>query len=832
VAVGGRSTLVGRRDELAVMKRLLTVPRRHNSWLEVAGDPGAGKSHLLAEFAVLASAASWTVRSGRATEPLQSTGYGVLAEMFGCAAEPDELRRQLPAAAGPIGLALLVDDLQWADSDSIDLLRALVDQPSPVPLLVCVAYRPRQAAPVRPPAGGTRLDLDPLSRAEAAQLAGTRELYEASGGLPGYLKILAGTDPAVALAAEIAPLGPDLLVMARAAAVVGDPFEVTLAAAVAQVAPATAAARIEQLSRRDLVRPAGGPRQWRWRHPVLRDVVYGLVPPGWCLAAHERASGVLVRRGAGATALAPHLARAGQPGDQRAIDVLERAGDEAAATDPARAAGWWDAAVRLLPETPGSDPQRWRLLARRARAIALTGRFTESRALVRELLELLPVAAEPRLAVLRLAGTLGLALGHPEEAAALLAGALTGAPPGGSAPGVHADLALVNVHRGRWDDAEQTATTAVELAGTADQPDLPPDAVTAHSVLALCAVRAGRPGRARRHLHRAAARLDRMPDVELAEHLPLAFQVAWAALAQERDETAVRHALRGAEVSRRTGRRHVLPELLSVLAAARLRLGLVPEAAEAVEWLDEISAGRDGLAAIVAALRAAVALYTGDTRAGLRHAEQALAAPPPVLPGWDGAAEEAMARALLSHGDPAGCLSVLAGLSGRVLSGRRCDLGAEAAAMLGQADEVRRWAGLADAAGTRSGLVGEVAYGLLAAARAALVAGDPTTADQQAAAARSGFAALGWSRDEQLASGVRTAATGSGASGLTRREREIAELVCQGRLNREIADLLYLSPRTVENHVARILDKLGAASRAGVALRLVSQERLAASHAS
>src|SRR5690349_11487353 len=61
VAVGGRSTLVGRRDELAVVKRLLASSHRGNRWLEVAGDPGAGKSHLLAELRVLAGAASWTV---------------------------------------------------------------------------------------------------------------------------------------------------------------------------------------------------------------------------------------------------------------------------------------------------------------------------------------------------------------------------------------------------------------------------------------------------------------------------------------------------------------------------------------------------------------------------------------------------------------------------------------------------------------------------------------------------------------------------------------------------------------------------------------------------
>ncbi len=835
MAVGGRSTLVGRRDELAVVKRLLDRCWMGNRWLEVTGDPGAGKSHLLAELRVLAAAGSWTVLAGRATEPLRSTAYGVLAETIGCAADPDEIRRRLTAAAGGSGLALVVEDFHWADSGSIELMADLVERPLPlpvpVPLLVCVAYRPRQAPPVRPPAGGTRLDLGPLTPAEFAQLAGGRERYEASGGLPGYLKVLAGADPVVALAAEIAPLGPDLLVIARAAAVAGDVFDTDLAAAVAQVDPASAAVRIGELGRRDLVRPAGGPGRWRWRHPVVRTAVYGLVPPGWCLAAHERAAAVLVLRGAGAADVAPHLARAGRSGDTSAIDLLERAGDEAAVTDPTVAAGWWDAAARLLPGTPESVTRRSRLLARQARALAVTGRFVESRALVHEVLEQLPATAtEQRLAVLRLEAMLALALGQPDEAAAALA---AGSPAAALPAGFHADRALVSVHCGQWAEAGRAADRAIELAGAATgQPELPPAAVTAHSVRALCAIRAGQPEPARRHLHRAATRLDRMPDAELADHLPLALQVAWAALVQERDETAGRHALRGVEIGRRTGRRHVLPELLSVLAAARLRRGPAAAAVEAVTWLGAASAGRDGLDAMVEALRAAVALDSGDTRAGLRHAERAVAARPAIVPGWDGAAEEVMARALLAHGDPDGCLTVLTGLSNRELNGRRCELGAEAAVMLGQVDEARRWAGLADAAATRSGRVGEVAYGLLAAARAALMAGDPTTADRQAAAAGSGFAALGWCRDERRAGSVRSAAAGGGAGALTRREREIAELVCQGHLNREIAELLYLSPRTVENHVARILDKLGAASRAGVAMRLVSRERLTVSHAS
>ncbi len=45
---------------------------------------------------------------------------------------------------------------------------------------------------------------------------------------------------------------------------------------------------------------------------------------------------------------------------------------------------------------------------------------------------------------------------------------------------------------------------------------------------------------------------------------------------------------------------------------------------------------------------------------------------------------------------------------------------------------------------------------------------------------------------------------------LTPKEREVADLVVAGRSSREIADLLEISARTVENHRARIMDKLHA----------------------
>ncbi|SDK44635.1 regulatory protein, luxR family [Actinopolyspora mzabensis] len=51
---------------------------------------------------------------------------------------------------------------------------------------------------------------------------------------------------------------------------------------------------------------------------------------------------------------------------------------------------------------------------------------------------------------------------------------------------------------------------------------------------------------------------------------------------------------------------------------------------------------------------------------------------------------------------------------------------------------------------------------------------------------------------------------------LSPRERDVARLVGLGNTNREIASLLFLSPRTVEQHVAKVIRKLGVTSRTEV----------------
>lgn len=53
--------------------------------------------------------------------------------------------------------------------------------------------------------------------------------------------------------------------------------------------------------------------------------------------------------------------------------------------------------------------------------------------------------------------------------------------------------------------------------------------------------------------------------------------------------------------------------------------------------------------------------------------------------------------------------------------------------------------------------------------------------------------------------------------GQTAREREVAVLIARGLSNREVADALVISERTVEAHTGHIRDKLGVTSRAQTA---------------
>jgi DNA-binding CsgD family transcriptional regulator len=68
------------------------------------------------------------------------------------------------------------------------------------------------------------------------------------------------------------------------------------------------------------------------------------------------------------------------------------------------------------------------------------------------------------------------------------------------------------------------------------------------------------------------------------------------------------------------------------------------------------------------------------------------------------------------------------------------------------------------------------------------------------------------------AAGHRVARRRTGPAGLTPREIQVLQLVARGRSNREIAQQLVISPKTVANHVEHVYAKIGASTRAVASL--------------
>jgi DNA-binding NarL/FixJ family response regulator len=101
---------------------------------------------------------------------------------------------------------------------------------------------------------------------------------------------------------------------------------------------------------------------------------------------------------------------------------------------------------------------------------------------------------------------------------------------------------------------------------------------------------------------------------------------------------------------------------------------------------------------------------------------------------------------------------------------------------------------------------------------------DPAVAAAEARTALTVFEDLGAGRDADAAAallrelGVKAARRGPKNIGrLTRREQEVLGLLGEGMSNPEIAERLFISRKTVEHHVARILAKLGVRGRAEAA---------------
>ncbi|HZO94849.1 MAG TPA: LuxR C-terminal-related transcriptional regulator [Candidatus Baltobacteraceae bacterium] len=200
-----------------------------------------------------------------------------------------------------------------------------------------------------------------------------------------------------------------------------------------------------------------------------------------------------------------------------------------------------------------------------------------------------------------------------------------------------------------------------------------------------------------------------------------------------------------------------------------------------------------------AGLRARAAFLRGDVRHALAIARAA--APDAPAPQRALLAAESAAYAALGGGD----------VRGAVASAREAHASA-LARDAADATALHDAAQLVDALAARD-----------AGARAELAIGGPFAALlRRRAPLRAATSAANGVRFEAAllaralgAAGDRTATPHAGAllEPLTPREHEILELLAGGLTNKEIAQRLVVSPRTVETHVARVLGKLGVTSR-------------------
>ena len=153
----GRGEFVGRTREREELAALLTAARdRAGQVALIAGEPGVGKTRLAEEVAGRARAMGVTVCCGRATEAEGSPPYWPFRQvMRGLLDEPfdrpvagterfrlfEDVTEALTRAAEPNGLLVVLDDLQWADPASLQLLTHLTAGMGTAKLMVLGTYR-------------------------------------------------------------------------------------------------------------------------------------------------------------------------------------------------------------------------------------------------------------------------------------------------------------------------------------------------------------------------------------------------------------------------------------------------------------------------------------------------------------------------------------------------------------------------------------------------------------------------------------------------------------------------------------------------------------------
>ncbi len=308
--------LLERESQLASLAEYAGEARHGDGRLVlIAGEAGVGKSALVeqAERGLPEAAWYWGACDGlftpRPLGPLYDIAGGLGGELLElCRADaPREelfgaLLRQV-SAPGKLHV-LVVEDVHWADEATIDLLRFLGRRIRDIPVLLLATYRDEGLGatdPLRVALGDLatqgcvrRMRLPPLSSDAVAVLAGgsgldLAALYRLTGGNPFYVSqaVQAGMSDVPASArdavlARAARLGSDSRAVLDDAALIGTRVEVALLDSVAGCPPSV----IDELLASGLV--TGDGAAVTFRHEIARLAVAGAVAAHRGSAIHTR----------------------------------------------------------------------------------------------------------------------------------------------------------------------------------------------------------------------------------------------------------------------------------------------------------------------------------------------------------------------------------------------------------------------------------------------------------------------------------------------------------------------------------------------------------------
>jgi DNA-binding CsgD family transcriptional regulator len=662
----GAAPFVGRAAELGLLKELAREAGAGQPRLVlVEGEPGAGKSALLATF--LAGLAGAYVLRASGDESEELLAYGVVAQLLACpphCGEPAAERPEPPAAQEDplvVGAGLIsalgqprpaakltvvaVDDLHWSDGPSAAALLFAARRLHAGRLLAVMTARPGQLARLgqgwaRFVAGdyrATRIRLGGLTAAEIAELGpalragevphrAAARLAACTGGNPLYCRMLLEESPAsdrqewergagwppvppalaATLLAGVHRLSEQAQRLLAAAAVLGQTASLATAAALAELAdPVTALDEVVQagLAMHEQ-RPDGG---WlSYAHPLLRRAVYDSLRPAARRGMHQRAAELLDPQAALAHRFAAVI------GSEAAL-----ASDLAEAGRSAAAAGRLPQAASLLAQASAVSPDAadsGRLLLDALEALIDCGDAGLAQALATRVA---PLPGTPRKSLLL--GQLDLLDGRVDSARERLARAWQDHDPATqTALGTRAatQLAACCLHSARLAESLRWGERALRAAG-----ELRPDALSA---LALSLAYAGRGGD-------GLAKLDFLPPApaQVPPGLTGVLIVRGMVRAMAGDASGA-----AADLSVAAGRlRDGAParyesRCLSHLAEAEYRLGHWDDAAGHGQLAVSAArdAGRRGDFSLAHAAAALVPAARGDWEAASAHVAQAGAA--------------------------------------------------------------------------------------------------------------------------------------------------------------------------------------------------------------